>query len=173
MPWQDIVAASLVTLIALAGVLITAVTLPGIWTALLLTLLVWWWRPELFEWWSIAIVGALAVLGEVAEFLASAAGAAKAKGSKAGAVGSIVGALVGGVAGTIVLPIPIIGTVVGAIVGAGAGAIIAERGHQGRPWKESLEVGRGAAVGRALAVVVKTVVAGAAAAVLIVAAWWP
>jgi uncharacterized protein YqgC (DUF456 family) len=143
----------LVTIGALIGVLLTAVTLPGIWIMLLIAMVCTWWQPSLFSLWTLGAVAAIAVLAEVAEALSSAAGSARTGGSRAGIAGSLVGSIIGG------------------IVGAGLGASIAERGIAKRTWGESLRSGRGAAVGRALSTVVKTVFAIGAALVLIVGAF--
>lgn len=169
---MEITASILITLGALLGVLVTAITLPGTWLAMLVAAGVVLWRPDAMHWGYLIAGVVLAILAEVAEFFASAAGATQAGGSKAGAIGSIVGALIGAVVGTVLLAfLPIIGTIVGATIGAGAGALVAERGHGGRPWKESFTVGKGAAVGRLLSVVVKTAVAAVLCIVLIVGAW--
>ncbi|MCB1281403.1 MAG: DUF456 domain-containing protein, partial [Salinibacterium sp.] len=157
---------------ALLGILLTAVTLPGTWLAVLFAGVVVLIQRDSMHWGYLVGGVGLCVAGEIAEFVASAAGATKAGGSRASAIGSILGALVGALAGTIVLGfLPIVGTIVGAAAGAGLGAIIGERGHAQRPWKESFAVGRGAAVGRLLSVVIKTGIAVVLAVVLILGAW--
>ncbi len=161
----------LVTIGALIGVLLTAVTLPGIWIMLLIAMVCTWWQPSLFSLWTLGAVAAIAVLAEVAEALSSAAGSARTGGSRAGIAGSLVGSIVGLIAGTFILPIPVVGSIIGGIVGAGLGASIAERGIAKRTWGESLRSGRGAAVGRALSTVIKTAFAAGAALVLAVGAF--
>lgn len=166
------VAASLVTLAAWFGALLTWVTLPGMWVALAAAAACWAWQPELFSWPTFAGAAALAVLGEVVEFFASAAGAGRAGGTRAGALGSLVGSVAGMVAGAIFLPfLPIIGAILTGIVGAGVGAALAERRWAKRTWDESLRSARGAATGRALSIVAKGAVAIALAAELTLAAW--
>jgi uncharacterized protein len=166
-------AASIVTLGALLGVLLTLLTFPGIWAMVLVALLCQWWQPTLFSWWTLAAAVMLAGLGELVEFFASAAGAAKAKGSRSAVLASVVGAVVGAVLGTFLLPVPLVGTLVGGVAGAGIAAGLAERGIAHRSWGDSARVARGAATGRALALVAKTGVAIATALVLIVAAFVP
>ena len=168
---MEITASIVITLGALIGVLLTVVTLPGMWLSVLVALVRVAWRPDSMHWGFLVAGCVFAVLGEIAEFGASAAGAATVGGSKSGSIGSIVGGLVGALAGTVLLPIPIVGTIVGAVVGAGVGAVIGERGHAERPWKESLAVGGGAAAGRLASVLIKGVIAAAMALVLIVGAW--
>lgn len=167
----DLIAPSIVTIFALCGVLLVLLQLPGIWVAVLAALACQWWTGDLFSWWTLGGVILIAALAEVAEFAASAVGAAKADGTKAGVWGAILGSLIGLVAGGILIPVPILGSVVGAIVGAGLGAFVAERGVSKRTWKESAAVGGGAAVGRLMSTVVKTGFACVAAGVLIVGAW--
>ena len=165
-------AAGIVTLCALLGVALTAVTGPGTWLAVLVAALCAWWQPEMFSIWTLLACALLALLGELFEFFGSAVGARRAGGTRTGAWGSLLGSLVGLVVGQILIPIPILGALVGAVAGAGLGAVVFERGIAKRTWKESARSGTGAAAGRALATVLKTGVAVVIAAVLIPAAWW-
>ena len=162
----------LTTIGALLGVVLTLLTLPGIWLMLLVAMLCTWWQPDLYSLWTLAAVAIIALGAEIAEGLSSAAGSAKTGGSKAGIAGALVGSLVGLVAGTVFLVfIPLIGSIIGAVVGAGGGAVIAERGIAKRPWGESFRSGKGAAVGRALSTIIKGGFAVVAALVLIVGAF--
>jgi uncharacterized protein YqgC (DUF456 family) len=170
---MDIVAAIIVTVFALLGVALVLFQGPGIWLSLLAALACQWWRGDLFNWWTLGAVALIAALAEIAEFSASAIGAAKAEGTRAGMWGAILGSLVGLVAGGFLIPIPILGSVIGAIVGAGLGALAAERGVSKRTWKESAAVGKGAAIGRLMSTVVKTAFACVAAGVLVAGAWIP
>ncbi|MFG0306205.1 MAG: DUF456 domain-containing protein [Phycisphaerales bacterium JB040] len=159
--------AAIVIVCAWLGVLVTLITLPGTWMAVLVALIVKWWRPELIDgWWAIGIAVGLAVLGEVAEFGAGAVGSRRAGGSRSGAAGALVGGLAGGVLGTVAIPLPVLGTILGAVIGAGVGAVLAERGHAGRTWGDSFRSGQGAAMGRAISVVVKGAISALIALVL-------
>lgn len=164
-------AAIISTVFALLGVVLTAVTLPGIWLMVLVAMLCTWWQPDLYSLWTLGVVLAIAVTAEIAEALSSAAGSAKTGGSKAGIAGSLVGSIVGLVAGTVLIPIPVVGSIAGGVVGAGLGALFAERGIAKRSWGESYRSGKGAAVGRALSTLIKTGFAAVAAVVLIVFAF--
>lgn len=156
----------IVVLGALAGVVLTLLTLPGTWFAVLIALgCKVWWQPAMFSWWTLGVVIALAFLGEVLEIAASALGAGRAGASKRGALGGIVGSILGAVVGSMVLLFPI-GTIVGAVVGAGLGAAIVERGSTDKTWKQSAKVGTGAAVGRLTATILKTILAAAIALIL-------
>lgn len=166
-------AATIVILFSWLGVIVTLLTLPGTWLAVLAALLVKWWQPELLGWWAIGIAAGLAVLGEAVEFGAGAVGSKRAGGSRSGAWGALGGGLIGSVMGTVLIPIPIAGTIIGAVVGAGVGAITTERGIAQRTWKESLKSGQGAAIGRAFSVVAKGAVAGVIAVVLTLAVLIP
>lgn len=169
---MDIFAGILVALFGLVGVLVTLLGFSGVWLTILVALLIDWWRPESqFGGWTIGIALGLAVLGEVAEFAAGSVGASKAGGSKRAAAGAMVGGLIGAIAGTPLIPIPIVGTIVGAVVGAGLGATIMERTKESRTWGDSLRVGQGAAIGRAVATVIKTSLAAIVAVQLAVAFW--
>lgn len=164
----DTLPPGLVILAGLVGVALTALTLPGTWLNILVALLCWWWKPDMFSLWTIVVALLIALAAEVVEFGASALGAAKAGGSRKGQIGSLVGALVGAVVGSFVF-FPI-GTIVGGAIGAGAGAVMAERWWAKRAWNESAKSGRGAAIGRLLATVGKTTLAIILALVLGVAA---
>lgn len=168
---MEIVAGILVTVAALSGIGLTLLTLPGTWLTVAAALACELWMPEVFGTWALVAMVVLAVLAEVAEGAWSAVGAAKAGGSRSGAMGSIVGGLLGAVVGTIAIPVPIVGTIVGGVAGAGAGAIVVERGVKDRSWRQSVEIGKGAAVGRLASIIVKTGFAVVIAAVAIVAAW--
>lgn len=159
-------AAGIVIVAAWLGVVLVAVTLPGIWLAVFAACLVEWWRPEVLSNWVLITVVVLAVLAEVLEFVSSMAGSKRAGGSRSGAWGSLGGTIVGLLVGQVVIPIPIVGAVIGGVVGAGLGAVLAERGVAGRGWGDSWKSGRGAATGRALSIILKTCV-GVVVAVLL------
>ncbi len=169
--WEDVlvwaVALSVIG-VAWFGVVMVAVTLPGIWTMAAFALLVEWLWPGVLSVWVVIAVIALGVIGEVVEFYSSMAGSKRAGGSRAGGWGALGGTIVGLIVGQIVIPIPIIGAVIGGIAGAGLGAAISERGVAGRTWSESFRSGRGASAGRALSMVFKTAIAGVAAFTLTV-----
>ncbi len=98
----------------------------------------------------------MAVLGEVIEFAAGAAGAAKQGASRRAVllalVGTVFGSLLGAVFGSLI-PIPLIGTMIGAIGGGAGGAFVGA--YLGEWWigktsKERLTVSTAAMVGRLL-----------------------
>jgi uncharacterized protein YqgC (DUF456 family) len=157
-------AAIAVVIASVAGVVLTLLTLPGIWLAVGVAAVVELLVPELLDVWTIGAAAAIGVVAELAELLVSAVGAKKAGGTRRGAIGSVIGALVGALGGSVVLPI--IGTIMGAAVGAGLGALIAERHGGAMTWRQSAKVGGGAAVGRLVATVVKTALAAAVGIVL-------
>jgi uncharacterized protein YqgC (DUF456 family) len=169
MNWADITAAAIVILVALVGVGLTLVTLPGTWLMVVAALLCQLWRPEMYNWWTLGVVLTLAVIGELIEFGASAMGAAKFGGSKRGAIGATAGSLIGAIAGSpFFFPI---GTIAGGVVGAGAGALLAEKALKKKTWDASGKVAAGAAAGRLVATIAKTGVAVAMACVLCIGAF--
>lgn len=132
------------------------VALPGNWImVLLLTCFVWFGPKE----GRIAIgIGpliaaiAIAILGELVEFAASALGAKRAGASRRSITYAVLGSFVGAFAGAVVgIPIPIVGPIIAAILFAGlgamAGAIYGER-YEGKEWKETWEIGQAAFWGR-------------------------
>ncbi|MEX2218358.1 MAG: DUF456 family protein [Phycisphaerales bacterium] len=175
--WWAILAGAIMALASLAGVVVTLLTLPGVWLVLAAAVGLqiagaygFVLPEEPFSWWTIGVCTGVALLGEAYELAASAVGAKRSGGGRSGAAGSVIGALLGAVAGTVFIPVPLAGTLIGAVAGAGIGAVVAERGVGGRTWEDSLRVGRGAAVGRFAALLVKGVLTAAVGVVLVVAA---
>src|SRR5262245_17860889 len=97
---MDTLAAIIVIFGALLGIVLTTLTLPGIWVALLVGVVCQWWRGELLSWWTLGAVGGIGVIAELLELVASAAGAKKMGGTRRGAIGSLIGAILGALAGT-------------------------------------------------------------------------
>lgn len=153
------------TLVGLSGIALTAITLPGCWLIALVSLGLSIWKPEMVSWWATGIVLGLALVGEALELGASALGAAKGGASRKGAIGAVIGSLIGAIGGAPFL-FPI-GSIAGAALGAGGGALIAERGLNGKTWKDSAKAGGGAAIGRFVAVVLKTGIAAGLAILLV------
>ena len=175
-----IILAVLVMFIAAGvGVVLTLFTFSGVWLTLLVALVLHLLYAEflpgvgpLFSWWTLGIGGAIGLAAELIELFASAAGAKKSGGGRSGAIGSVVGGILGAVFGSFLIPVPIVGTILGAVIGAGLGAVTGERGISGRTWQDSVRVGAGAAKGRFVATVVKTILAAIVGLILCVAAGW-
>lgn len=146
----------------------TALTLPGNWlmvgfAALYAFLLPADVEPRL-SWLVVGVLLGLAVLGEIVEFAAGAAGAAQQGGSRRGMVLSVAGAFVGSLGGAaLASPIPVIGPLVGALVGGAVGAFAgAYQGEAGslRPHSERIAIGKGALIGRLLGTAGKLIIGG-------------
>jgi uncharacterized protein YqgC (DUF456 family) len=111
--------------------------------------------------WTAGAVVALAVLGEVIELAAGAAGAAKSGGSRRGMLLAVVGAMGGSIAGAILgvaIPIPLVGPLIGAIVGGGLGAFggaYAGEAWKGKSEEQRLAVSTAAMLGRVFGTVGK------------------
>ncbi|MEM1165576.1 MAG: DUF456 domain-containing protein [Planctomycetota bacterium] len=170
------VALALATLIC---ALLAAIGLPGVWILALAAIGLEWWRPDLLSWWTIGGVLGIAVLSEVLEFISGALGATQAGGGWRSSVGAMIGGIAGAIAGTVVLAfLPLVGTIIGSVIGAGIGAVAGEltrKGDEGvdlvRRAEARIEatgellshrerltrIGQGAAIGRALSVVIKGV----------------
>ena len=146
--------------------LTTLLGLPGNWMIVAATALYAWLIPEnhsaTMRWLAVGIVAGLALLGEVVELAASAAGVKKKGGSRRGAILALLGSMVGAVAGMFFgLPVPVIGSVTAALlfagVGALAGAMLGET-MAGRSLDHSWEVGQAAFWGRLLGTVAKAMI---------------
>jgi len=143
-------------LVLLSGVFLNVLTLPGLWLMVAGVGLYGWatgWN-NLIGWPSLGTLFGLAVLAEIIEFLAGAAGAKSAGGSKRGAAGSIIGGIIGAIFLSFLVPIPIVGTVVGICLGAFAGAAVVEW-MIGKDLKQSALIGAGAAKGRFYGIIIK------------------
>jgi uncharacterized protein YqgC (DUF456 family) len=156
--------------------LTTLVALPGNWLIVgcsaLFAWLVSYDSSRGLTWTTVAFLAGLAVLGEIVEFAAGAAGAAKQGASKRGIALSMVGALVGSVAGIAIgLPILVIGPFVMALLGGAAGAFFGAylgEAWKGQPHEARIAVGRGAFTGRIWGTVSKLAVG---AVMLAIVAW--
>ncbi|HEX4415070.1 MAG TPA: DUF456 family protein [Lacipirellulaceae bacterium] len=158
------------------GWLTTLVTLPGNWIITGLAALFAWLIPVAagggITWTVVAVLVGLAVLGEILEFGAGAAGAAKQGASKRSVALAMLGAAIGSMVGLgIGLPIPILGSLVMAVLGgaggAFAGAYLGES-WKGRPVEDRMAAGRGAFAGRIWGTVGKLVVG---MIMLVIVAW--
>jgi len=163
---MTLIAAFFVVVAAVLGVLLTALTLPGIWLTLAVAAACQAWRGDLISWWLLLAAFVVALLAEVLDLMASAIGASRAGGTRRAALGSLIGAFVGAIAGTPLIPIPIVGSILGGAIGAGVGALLLELGGGEKTWSQSARIGGGAAIGRLTASVMKIAVAAAAGAVL-------
>jgi uncharacterized protein YqgC (DUF456 family) len=140
-------------LLGLLCVVITVIGLPGVWVLLLLAggvqLMDRWLRPDgshTFHAWTLVAAVALAIVGEVFEFTAGAAGAKKGGASRRGIAGAMVGGIVGAIAGA---PFGlVVGAVVGGVLGSALGAIVMELTLPHQTLQSSLKPASGAAVGR-------------------------
>lgn len=131
-------------------------TLPGNWFVVALAAGFAWLFPEEagrgIGWITVGAAAVFALLGEVFEFAAGAAGAAKQGASKRAMALSLVGAVVGSIVGVMVgTPVPIIGSFVMALLGGAGGAFAGA--YLGEMWKgreedARLAAGQGAFVGK-------------------------
>jgi uncharacterized protein YqgC (DUF456 family) len=140
-------------LFALAGLVSLIFGLPGNFVILGGSLLYAWYGGfHEITLNIILILIALALAGELFEFLLGILGAKKYKSSNRAVVGSIIFGIVGGIVGA-----PFFfgaGAVIGAFAGAFAGAIVIEL-TQGKKLEEALRSGWGAFIGRVAGTVSK------------------
>ena len=151
-------------------------SLPGNWALLGLAALFAWLVPHDnsrgVTWNTVWILLVLAILGEIVEFVAGAAGAAKRGASRRSIWLSLLGALAGSIGGAIVgLPIALIGSPIAALLGGAIGAFVgAYLGEiwADRPQDHSFKVAKGAFLGRLWGTVGKFAVGAAMLAVTVV-----
>ena len=155
----------LLALLALAGVLVTALQFPGTWLIVVAAVVYDWingWSK--IGWEILAILVGLAVVGELLELATSAWAARRAGASPRAAWGAVIGGFVGMF--VLTLPLPVIGTIAGAVLGCFVGAVVAELTV--RPdIAHTTRVGVFSAAGRVLGLVGKLAIAFAMAALAV------
>jgi uncharacterized protein YqgC (DUF456 family) len=131
--------------------------LPGNWLIVLFSALFAWLvrGPDglpAMSGYVVVVLLLLALAGELVEFLAGMAGAARQRASRRSLALSLVGSIVGSLAGVAVgLPVPVVGSAVAAVVGGALGAFLGAA--IGEHWKgtdpqRTLAVGSAAFWGR-------------------------
>jgi hypothetical protein len=155
-PWLYYPLAIALLLACTACWLANLFTLPGNWGIVALAALFAWLVPVSgsrgVSFTTVGIMLAAAVIGEVIESAAGAAGAAREGASRRSIVFSLIGAIAGSIGGVAIgAPIPIVGSLVAALVGgsvgAFAGAYFGEATLQ-RPHADRVAIGRAAVIGR-------------------------
>jgi uncharacterized protein YqgC (DUF456 family) len=150
--------ATLLVMTAVAAWCANLFSMPGNWMTLGLATLFVWLVPvddtRGISWWTVGVIAVLCVVGEIVEFAAGAAGAAKQGASRRAVMLAIAGTIIGSIAGAIVgIPIPLVGSLLAALGGGAAGAFAGA--YIGETWKgssteKSLAVSKGALIGRLL-----------------------
>lgn len=162
-------------------VLLVAINLPGTWIMLGLAVVIELLdrlylttdEPVTFGWRVLGVCLALAIVGEVLEFISGAVGTKVGGGTRRGMTGAIVGGIIGAIVFTPLLPVPLIGTLVGALVGTFAGAMFGEiSAEQPRTMRGSILPASGATFGRVLGTAGKVGIAVVMWLVLSVAVFW-
>lgn len=145
-----------------AGFLLNVAAMPGNWLIVVGTALFCWFvktETHAVSWYVVGLLLLLAIVGEILEFAAGTATAAKTGASRRALALSVVGSIVGSLIGAIVgIPIPIVGSavaaMVGGAVGAATGAALGED-WKGRDLEGTIQVGAAAFWGRILGTVGK------------------
>ena len=174
--WVYYPSAVLLVVLCLGAWLTTLFTVPGNWIVVALAAGFAWLFPVAagrgITWTTVFVLIGIAIVGEIIEFAASAAGAAKQGASRRSVALSIVGAAVGSIVGLAVgTPVPVVGSFVMALLGGAAGAFAGA--YLGETWKgrgdeERVAAGKGAFVGRLWGTVGKL---AAGAIMLAIVAW--
>jgi uncharacterized protein len=149
---SDLLPFLLLVISSLAGLLLIPFGLPGLWVMVLGVLAYGWLTGfQAVTGGIVALVLALAVLGEVIEAWLGFRFARRYGGSSRAGWGALAGGLIGAVVG---VPVPLIGSVIGGFVGAFAGAALFEY-TRARKTGAAAGAGWGAVLGRAAAAAVK------------------
>lgn len=152
---MGLIAAVVLGLFCLAGLILTPLGLPGnfimIGGALVHNLIVW--SMEI-SWLRLAVALGLAVVGEILEWILSVQVTRKRGASGKAVVGAVIGGIIGAIVGT---PVPIIGTVIGLFLGVFLGAFIMEYVEK-QDFIRAYHSAVGAFYGRVGAILVKTMI---------------
>ena len=132
-------------------ILLIPLGLPGTWVMLGAAVAYAAMTHESIGWVSIVIVGVLAIIGEILEFMLAGRYARRYGGSKRAGWGAMVGGVVGAFAG---IPLPVIGSMIGSFLGAFAGALLFELAG-GVSAGPAAKVATGALLGRVTAAALK------------------
>ena len=156
-------------LAAIASWISNLFTLPGNWMVVAVAALTMAFAPShdgtmVIGWATLITLLVLAILGEVVEFAAGAAGAAKQGASKRAVALSVVGAMAGSIGGAIFgVPIPVVGPLIGAVIGGGLGAFTGAylgEAARGTNHEDRVQISSAAFYGRLLGTAGKLVVGG-------------
>lgn len=138
------------------GLAVQLMGLPGLWVMFASALAYAWWTDGVYLGWpGLITIGALALLGELIEFLAGAGGAKHAGGSKRSMVFGVIGGIIGGI--VLSIPLLFVGTIIGVCIGAFAGATLAQM-TVAQDVEHSTRVGFGAAKGTLIGILSKLTV---------------
>jgi uncharacterized protein YqgC (DUF456 family) len=161
-------------LVNLLWLMLVLFGLPGNWLMVLTTsLFAWWmWDRHPFSGGLLIVIAALAVLGELIEFLGGAVGARRAGASWRASLAGILGAIVGALAGTALFPVLFVGTVVGACLGVGLAVWLVETSRGAHP-DLSFRRAVGAGMGEFIGILGKFAVGIAIWLTIAIAAVWP
>lgn len=132
------------------------IAIPGNWISVVLLAAYAWLGPQdgraNLGYLPVVAACLCALVGEILEFAASAMGAQRAGASRRSTVFAMVGSVVGAIIGAVVgIPVPVIGPILAAILFAGLGATAGAMWSEwsdGRPWRESWNIGHAAFWGR-------------------------
>ncbi len=154
--------------------LLVLLGLPGNWLMVISTcLFAWWkWDERVFSGWTLIAIVALALLGELIEFLAGMTAARGSGASWRGSMMAVFGAILGALVGTFVIPILFLGSVVGASVGAGLAVWVTEISRGVRA-EQSLRHAVGAGIGQIIGATSKIMLGLVIWLIIAVAAFWP
>ena len=160
----------LLILFLLAGVVITFVTLPGLWLILLsATIYAIATHFHFISWKTLLLLLGMALLGEIVEVGYSGRGAKRAGAGRRGLWGAIIGGVLGGFGLSFVLPFGFpLSTILGICIGTFAGATLGEL-SAGKSFGRSASDRIGAATtGRVMGTILK----GAIGGVMVVITLW-
>ena len=165
---------TILILLNTAWLVLVVFGLPGNWLIVISTCLFAWWRWDdgVFSIYTLIVIVALAILGELVEFFAGMIGAKKSGASWPGSIFALFGAVTGAVLGTFLIPVPFFGTLLGACLGAGLGVWGLEF-SRGKKMEHSVRYAVGAGLGEFFGITSKFALGIIIWFTVAIAAFWP
>lgn len=177
--WVYYSATVLLLIVNLTGFIMNWAALPGNWLIVGVTAVFCWFAhtpQHSVSWFVVGLLLLLAIVGEILEFVAGTAGAAKKGASRRAMALSVVGSIIGSIAGAFIgIPIPLIGSAIAALIGGAVGAAVGAgvgEDWSGRDLEGSIEVGAAAFWGRILGTAGKLIVGAIMLVVATVDSFW-
>lgn len=147
---ESLVVRILMMLVGVISFMLMIFGIPGNFIIMGIGILYYFISPDLVTTGQLIFLILLAVSGEVVENVVSLFGAKKYGASKVGMIGAFLGSILGGILGTMLLPV--IGTFLGVFLGAFALTFLFEYRLEGKKSDDALQAGKGALLGKVLAV---------------------
>lgn len=147
---ESLVVRILMMILSLISFMLMIFGIPGNFIIMGIGILYYFIAPGMVTTGQLVFLILLAVSGEVVENLVGLLGAKKYGASRVGMIGAFLGSFLGGILGTMIFPV--IGTFLGVFMGSFVLTFLFEYRLEGKDTHEASRAGKGALLGKVLAV---------------------